>query len=411
MRGIALEGGGAKGAYQVGALKALGELGIEYDVIAGSSIGAVNASILCSDGIETLESIWRDTQASDIIEGDKEILDQLLKMDFKGDNAKLRQFLIETVMQGGFDVSPYRKLLRRVVDEGKVRRSKMRYGLVTLSLTDLKPVELFIEDIPEGKLLDYVFASSNFPAFKDERFDNKHMIDGGFFDNLPINMLLGAGCDSVIAIRLFGVGRIRKVKASDKTRVTYIEPSEPLGGTLEIDPERARRNIQMGYYDTMRLMTKLEGRKYYLNRVPSEEEALSKFAECSNIPILPLMALFGSDQTAKRFLFETIIPVLAELLALDRNFTYSNVYVAAIEWLAEELGIDRFETRSFEALIEQVNKRMASDPKYEKKTIDELDRKLILLIPNKGVKLLPERVKKPLIQQIILALYEAGLSK
>jgi hypothetical protein len=54
---------------------------------------------------------------------------------------------------------------------------------------------------------------------------------------------------------------------------------------------------------------------------------------------------------------------------------------------------------------------MASDPKYEKKTIDELDRKLILLIPNKGVKLLPERVKKPLIQQIILALYEAGLSK
>ena len=44
--GIALAGGGSKGSYQTGAWKALRELGIDYDIVTGTSIGAINGALM-----------------------------------------------------------------------------------------------------------------------------------------------------------------------------------------------------------------------------------------------------------------------------------------------------------------------------------------------------------------------------
>ena len=58
MYGLVLEGGGAKGAYHVGAFKALKELGIEIGGIAGSSIGAINGAMMVQGNYELLEKVW-----------------------------------------------------------------------------------------------------------------------------------------------------------------------------------------------------------------------------------------------------------------------------------------------------------------------------------------------------------------
>ena len=52
MLGLALEGGGAKGAYEIGAYRALTELGYHFDVICGVSIGAINAALLAQGDCE-----------------------------------------------------------------------------------------------------------------------------------------------------------------------------------------------------------------------------------------------------------------------------------------------------------------------------------------------------------------------
>lgn len=62
---IVLSGGGAKGAYHVGVLKALDELGIEIQALAGASIGALNGAIVAtasnqSEAIRNIESIWHE---------------------------------------------------------------------------------------------------------------------------------------------------------------------------------------------------------------------------------------------------------------------------------------------------------------------------------------------------------------
>ncbi|WP_101103482.1 patatin-like phospholipase family protein [Macromonas bipunctata] len=61
--GLVLSGGGAKGAYQVGVLKALDEMGIAIDMVSGASIGALNGAVLVSspsmkEGIARMEKIW-----------------------------------------------------------------------------------------------------------------------------------------------------------------------------------------------------------------------------------------------------------------------------------------------------------------------------------------------------------------
>lgn len=74
--GIVLSGGGAKGAYEAGFLKALSEFNIQPDVIAGTSIGALNGS-LYSANIYTkevailIEKIWKDLAITPALQADK----------------------------------------------------------------------------------------------------------------------------------------------------------------------------------------------------------------------------------------------------------------------------------------------------------------------------------------------------
>ena len=61
---LVLQGGGSLGAYECGVYKTLAKHGLKFDILAGSSIGAINSSIICSaqnadkDAAEVLEDFW-----------------------------------------------------------------------------------------------------------------------------------------------------------------------------------------------------------------------------------------------------------------------------------------------------------------------------------------------------------------
>src|SRR4051795_11220969 len=65
---LVLQGGGALGAYQVGVYQALHEAGIEPDWVVGTSIGAINASLIAGNPIERrmqrLEEFWAGVEHS-----------------------------------------------------------------------------------------------------------------------------------------------------------------------------------------------------------------------------------------------------------------------------------------------------------------------------------------------------------
>lgn len=407
MLGVALEGGGAKGAYHIGALRALEALGLVPEVVAGTSIGAINGALYVSGSLDLLEEIWRTATIADMVCGDPEMVKRVVNFDFKSDYSKIRTFVIDTLRQGGLDVTPYKERLKGILSEEAVRNSPLDFGLVTLSLTDLKPIECFIEAIPPGKLYDYIVASANFPAFKSERLDNKKMLDGAFFDNLPVNMLLRRGCERVIAIRLYGMGRIRKLKNPKNVPITYITPSEDLGKTLGLDPQRAAYNIDMGYYDTLRTIKGYAGTMYTITDRPSDAFVVGRLNRIGDEGIGAVGKLMDVEKPPKRLLFEDLLPLLTELLKVPKDQSYFELILSFYEYLAYRIKLPRFQLWTFDAFVGAVNAAY-DDLKKEEGDLAEVARHAVALLPNKSLTLLPFKVKDRLLVQMYYTLRDNG---
>lgn len=246
---LALAGGGTRGAFEVGVWKALCELGIETSAIVGTSIGAVNGAVFAS-GVDPTD-LWTQIRANDVV-------------DIEGDNLFSISTLISTlkrISDGGVDATAFGEFLSKHINEEKIRNSPIEYGLCTYR-TDIKKSEtLFIDQIPDGNLLDYILASANFPVFKRKTIDGVNYIDGGVTNNLPIDMLIDRGYDTIISVSVKGFGVL---KSADKCGINIIsiECRNPEVGIMEFDSEAISKSIKSGYYECMRVFGKYRGDIY-----------------------------------------------------------------------------------------------------------------------------------------------------
>jgi predicted acylesterase/phospholipase RssA len=65
-RGLVLEGGGAKGAFAFGCLKAFASKGVHFNAVAGTSVGALNAALWCTGSLEWGDQLWRSINQENI---------------------------------------------------------------------------------------------------------------------------------------------------------------------------------------------------------------------------------------------------------------------------------------------------------------------------------------------------------
>ena len=263
MNGLALEGGGVKGAYHVGAYMAFKKCNVNFSVICGTSIGAFNAAMLASGKDRELLRVWQTLDVAEhfgLEDKLKElIVDKKFSLKLVGESFKALKLILSSK---GIKLDSLKKLLEDNIDEQLLRESSIDFGCVTVRLKDLKPLQVFKRDIPPGKLHEYLVASSYLPVFKSEKIiDDNYYIDGGFYDNLPINMVASTGCKKIYAIRLNSMGLIKKVKDID-AELIYIIPKRDLGGILELNSDITKENIFMGYYDTLRVLKHYDGEHY-----------------------------------------------------------------------------------------------------------------------------------------------------
>jgi NTE family protein len=399
MYGLVLEGGGAKGAYHVGAYKALKELGVEIGGIAGTSIGALNGAILVQGDLEKLEDIWINTKSSDLFNIDEKVINNLKTFNLQEINLPyLLNVSKEILSNRGLDTSKIRALLEEYIDEDVIRKSKLDFGVVTVNLTDLKPMELLIEDIPEGKLVDYLLASANLPTFKQETFDGKKYLDGGFHDNLPIGVLVKKGYTDFIAVRTFGIGIVKKPK-NKKLNITYIQPVEQLGGLLDFNKEQSERDMLLGYYDTMKAFKKLRGYKYYCEPYVGDFlQFMVDFVLDRNDKIEKLGKILGYEGTpTDRMLFEKIMPRLENILDMKGTNDYQDIVIRIVEQIAEKYNdIEKFKIYKTEEFIKIVIEKVMSSPlEYNKNLPDFI----------KHNKLLSLAVKDSLINEVFTEMF------
>ena len=205
--GVVLEGGGARGSYQIGAWKALREAGVKIKGIAGASVGALNGALMCMDDLERAEDIWENIRYSQVMDVDDSMMEKVKRRDLK--NIDFQSLLADgrkLLKDGGFDVAPLRRLIQETVDEERIRKSDRELFVSTISLTDFKPLVVNVKELPEEEISDMLLASAYFPAFKMERLGGKYYTDGGGANNVPVDVLADRGYRDIIIIRIYGLG-------------------------------------------------------------------------------------------------------------------------------------------------------------------------------------------------------------
>lgn len=276
---IALEGGGAKGGYEIGVWQALDEAGIKYNAVSGTSVGALNGGLMAMRDLPRAIDAWNNMKLGKVIELDEE-QEENLSRAFNGDIGfddvqRLIPEALEIIKNRGLDVAPLRAWVREVVDAKAIKESDVELYIATVSITDRKALEVKVNDLPEDQICDMLLASAYHPTFRLEKLGGKFYTDGGFVDTLPLHALVTNGYKDIIAVRIPGIGHNRRFKMPDDVNVTYIATNADLGGVLNFDAEQSRRDMAIGYLDAKRVLYGLYGKHYYIERSMTDREALN----------------------------------------------------------------------------------------------------------------------------------------
>lgn len=261
--GLVLAGGGAKGTYQLGAWKAMRELGIKFSVVAGTSIGSINGALIAADCYDEAVQLWDCASVDKGVKITEELRDPENLFSRKNFTALFK----EIVRNGGIDASPTKDLLERFIDEKKVRKSKTRFGMVTFHLSEFIPLEIFIDKIPEGQLIDYLLASSKVPGVSKIGPEGERFLDGGVYDNAPIGMLRKNGYNRLIVVDISSMKGFGHKNDMTCMEFIYIRPYdvEELGAAFDFSDEMQEKRIKMGYLDTRKAFGYLKGNRYYFD--------------------------------------------------------------------------------------------------------------------------------------------------
>lgn len=313
--GLVLAGGGAKGVYQLGAWKAMRELGVDFSVVAGVSIGSINGALIAADCYDEAVSLWQCASLDKGVKISSDLKDPEKLFSFK--NAAV--LLKEIVKNGGIDASPTKNLLLEFIDEEKVRKAKTKFGMVTFSISEFAPLEIFIDDIPEGELVDYLLASSKVPGVNKIGPEGERYLDGGVYDNAPIGLLRKYGYNRIIVVDISSMKGLAHKSDMSNAEFIYIRPYDidDLGAAFDFSNEMYKKRLKMGYLDTRKAFGCLSGRQFYF-----ETAEFRKMISKYGAEALEQLENLGYELGAERLKVYSDEEFISELKRLYEEYRY-----------------------------------------------------------------------------------------
>lgn len=305
--GLALSGGGAKGAYHVGVLRAIAELGVPVNVVSGASIGALNGAIVSTAGSmeqahKNLEGIWQALGQNKVIAMSKHAPLYLGMLASMGVALRTMPVVTAGVTLAariaeylGLDIPPLDGHLlddRHLVNllEECTRPEALKRGLpfyvsvyetgggledlasvfrAIVRLGNTRDSEFFhVQSLADAEMQELLMASAALPVlFRAREIQGKRYTDGGQGDwygvggNTPVKPLVDAGCDTVIVVHLSDGSPWDRNQYRD-VNIIEIRPQSRLAisgvsDVLGFDSSRIDAWIQQGYDDGMHCLTRV----------------------------------------------------------------------------------------------------------------------------------------------------------
>lgn len=338
-RTLVLSGGGTKGIYQVGVLKAMKDIGeYHFDKVVGVSVGSLNAAMIVQGDLDKLEYMYDHLIASQIVNGyvPTDLSIKSIMNDREGFLTQLQYYLKEH----GIDIHPFYEHVEKYYDPKKFFQSDIDFALVTALNSDHSGY-IVEKEMMKEKGIDWLVAScSAYPAFPVKEIDGVEYIDGGYYDNSPIDYALRDGADEVVAIEM-GVDTLHPLYR-DKKIVQLIHPHYSLYDFLCFDQEKMQKAKIIGYNDAMKFYKKYDGYRYtfkkfalpiYFNEY--ERAMLIKEVKIKNATSInerfrsehvisdKLMEQMHLDSLSDKKIFFGMIDALMDLCEMDDTKVYS----------------------------------------------------------------------------------------
>ena len=197
--GLAMSGGGIKGAAHIGVIQALQEENIKVDIVGGTSIGSIVAALYAME--YTPKEMLK-------------LFNYFSKLIFKNSAMYTdpRGKKLLSIQAGGLYSGE--NIAFAIEEAGKYKNIKKLQDLkipIIIPAVDLRDSEKYVFT-NMGKINDKylnkadisiaVRASSSYPAIFAPCIYNKHkFVDGGILDNIPVEEVKKIGADKVIAVR------------------------------------------------------------------------------------------------------------------------------------------------------------------------------------------------------------------
>lgn len=221
---LILQGGGAIGAFECGVVKALEDMHIFPDIVAGVSIGAFNGAIIASNprhAAPALHAFWNELAVNTPGQADwapSQVIENALAswcLFAFGSPHFFRPRWLAPIDQlplawtSFYDPSPAKEIISRYVDFPALKRSPVR---LLISAVDVETAELRVFDsYSEDITAEHILASGSLPpAFPWTTIDGRHYWDGGIFSNSPLEQVMercGVAGKQVIIVDLFANAR------------------------------------------------------------------------------------------------------------------------------------------------------------------------------------------------------------
>jgi NTE family protein len=387
--GLVLSGGGAKGVYEIGVWKALVALGIQVNAVVGTSAGAINACAYAQGDLPRIEDAWLSMRLSDIAVMPVELVRELEKAGSGPDPVALLRHRQALFPKGGIDTAPLRATLGRMLDEKSVRNSGLDVGIITYELSSLRPVEIFLEGIPEGTLLDYVMASAAMPIFKRPRIGSREYVDGAVFDNIPVRTLRERGYRRIIVVDVSGIGVSREVDGAGSI-TAYVRNSMQMGHILNFEESFLRDYMELGRLDTLRVFGEFEGTDYFLQPAPALTARLEGVL-ADDAAVASLAPLIGhkSFSESPSDLRKAIRYLLPKRFAGGRN-----LMICLAECAASALGVQRNRVYNLPEFLDAIRTVHAASGKKGPGFLDSEFRSFLDRISASLAAVLPKKFEK-----------------
>lgn len=295
-RALVLSGGGSRGAWMTGAMKALAEDGRSWDSVHGVSVGALNAGWIAMHPkhqhpacVSTLYSIWN-----------KVLKTEQIYAAWAPFGLKYLYSLWKGSLHSG---SPLRRLVEESWDGELIQKSgiKLTVGCVSLSSGRYHAI-----DQTNPRILDYVLASSHLPlVFEPILIDGELWVDGGIRHQIPIIEALKEEPDE---IDIIATSPVLTERTEPKTDIQLKSMSNVAGRAAEILADQVYAN---DYFTVLRAMKSIEKHGF-----ANKQIKIRLYAPISQASISSMDFSEHIIQDGLRTGYEEIKQVLAEEKAL-----------------------------------------------------------------------------------------------